>query len=110
MAGDDAIAEEELAVEPEIRGAVRDERIQFHEAARVQEEVQALARGQLAEGVLALDSHGASALQGLGAHPPQLLKPLFAARHVDLLNLAAGDEGAGGAVFAHRQAGAERAP
>ena len=46
-----------------------------------------------------LDSRRTSTPQGLRSHPPQLLKPLFAARHVDLLEPGAGDEDAGGAVL-----------
>ena len=71
VSGDDAVAEEELLVEPELRRAVGDERVQLDERARVQEEVQSLARRELAPRVLSLDADRTAALQRLG---PQLLE------------------------------------
>ena len=51
------------SVEPELRRAMRDERVELDERARVEQQVEALARRQLAPGVLALDADGAAAQQ-----------------------------------------------
>src|SRR5690606_16021243 len=54
VAGDDSVAEDLLVLEAEADGAVGDEAVQLDEAALVQEEVQPLAGGELAAGVLGL--------------------------------------------------------
>ena len=48
VAGDDAIAEDALPVEAELRGPVGDERVELDEGPGVEQEVEALARRQLA--------------------------------------------------------------
>src|SRR6185312_2318208 len=61
MAGDDAIARDFLLVDAEIRRAMLDEHIPFLEGARIEEQLQALARGELALGVLGRDAPLAAA-------------------------------------------------
>ena len=61
VAGDDAVAEDLLLVHAEVGAAVGDELVELDEAARVEQQVDALARGQLAGLVLALDALGAAA-------------------------------------------------
>jgi hypothetical protein len=71
VAGDDAVAEEALVLETD--GAVGDEPVQLHEAARIQQQVEALARRQLASLVLGTDPVRAATLLGLAT---QFLQPL----------------------------------
>ena len=63
VAGDDAVAEEVLPVEAELRRAVGDERVELDERPGIEQQVEALARRQLAPGVLALDPHRSPALR-----------------------------------------------
>ncbi len=55
MAGDDAVAGDDLLVHPEVAAAVRDELVDFLERAGVEQQIDALARGQLAGGVLLVE-------------------------------------------------------
>ena len=82
-AGDDAVAGELGLLHAEIGGAVLDEGIELLERAFVEEDLDALARGQLAASVLRLDAGLAAALAGdlaaafefdkhvFHGHPPQ---------------------------------------
>jgi len=56
MAGDDAVSEEALLVQPEVTAAMGHEGVELDEAVRVQQQLQPLARGQLALGVLLVDA------------------------------------------------------
>ena len=56
VAGDHAIAQDALLVEPEVGGSMRHERVELHERAGVEKQVQPLACGQLALGVLLRDT------------------------------------------------------
>jgi hypothetical protein len=58
VSGHDAVTEEMLVIEPELGGAVDDERVQLLEGARVEQQVEPLPRRQLPPGVLALDANG----------------------------------------------------
>ena len=82
VAGDDAVAEEVLAIQPELRRAVGDECVELDERSGVEEEVEALARGELAPGVLALDPHRSPTLARLLAHPLEARNPFGVLRHV----------------------------
>ena len=82
VAGDDAVAEDALLVEPEVRRAVRDERVELDERARVEQQVEALARGQLAHRVLPLDAGRSPTLPRLRAHPLESRDPFRVLRHV----------------------------
>ena len=55
VTGDDAVAQVALAVQAEVSRAVRDERVQLDERIRVEQQLQSLARRQLAAIVLLLD-------------------------------------------------------
>ena len=55
VAGDDAVARDDLVVHAEIAAAVGDELVDLLERARVEQQLDALARGQLAGGVLAVE-------------------------------------------------------
>ena len=90
--GHDAVAQDVLLVEPEVSRPVRDERVELDERARVEEQVESLARGQLAPRVLALDADRSPTELRLPAHPLQALEALFAGRHGDLLAVAWGAE------------------
>jgi len=81
MAGDHAVAEDVLLVEPEFRRAMRDESIQLNERSRIEQEIESFARRQLAPRVLALDPDGSPAEQRLGSHPIELGQPFFIRRH-----------------------------
>ena len=76
VAGHDAVAEESLVVESELARPLRDERVELHERARIEQQVEALARGQLAPGVLPLDADLAAAQSGRLAHLPQAFDPV----------------------------------
>src|SRR6185503_2962354 len=65
VAGDDAVAEDALLRHPEVRAAVRHERAGLDERALVDEELDALARRELALLVLLRDGVRAAALEGL---------------------------------------------
>ena len=81
MAGDDAVAEDVLLVEPELGRPMGDERVELDERAGIEQEVESLARGQLAPGVLSFDPDGSPAEQRLGAHPLEPAQSLFIRRH-----------------------------
>ena len=74
-AGDDAVAEKELLVEPERGGAVDREAVEFDERIRIDERVDAFAGGALAARVLAIDRLLPGRGERLLAHP---LERLFA--------------------------------
>ncbi len=69
---DDAVAQDVLLAEPELPRPVGDERVELHERVRVQQQVQPLAGGELAPGVLSLDADRSPALERFRA---QLLEP-----------------------------------
>ena len=71
-AGDDAVAGDAGRLHAEIGRAVFDEGVEFLERAFVEQDVDALARGQLAAGVLGLDALFAAAHVGRGAAPFEL--------------------------------------
>ena len=56
MAGDDAVARDDLVGHPEVEAAVRDELVDLFEGARVEQQVDALARRQLAGRALPLEA------------------------------------------------------
>src|SRR5690606_13555120 len=62
IAGDDAVAGDLLRLHVKVSAAVGDELVQLDEGARVEQQGDALARGQLACVVLALNAGGAAAL------------------------------------------------
>ena len=99
VAGDDAVAEDALLADR--RSPVdrwRDERVELDEGARVEQQLEPLARRQLARGVLALDALRAPAEQRSCAHRRQALEPFLFGRHaVSSLTVASR------AVFAHGQ-------
>ena len=64
MTGDDAVAGNQLLVHPEIAAAVGDELVDFFERAGVEQELDALARGELAGGVLLVKTRLAAAQLG----------------------------------------------
>ena len=76
VAGDDAVAEEVLPVEAELGRAMGDEGVELDERARVEQQVEPLARRQLAPGVLPFDPDGSATEQRLRAH---LLEPMRSA-------------------------------
>src|SRR5439155_3877938 len=55
-AGDDAVARHLVLLHAELGGAVLDEHVEFLERSLVEQQLDALARGQLAAGVLRLDA------------------------------------------------------
>ena len=82
MSGDNAIAEEVLAVEAEFRRAMGHERIELHEGAGVQQQLETLAGRQLAPRMLTLHAHGSPTQQGLGAHALETCDPIRVLGHV----------------------------
>ena len=68
VAGDDAVAQVALAVQAEIGCAMSHERVELDERIRVEQQLQPLARRQLAALVLLVDALLAAAEQTLGAH------------------------------------------
>ena len=74
VAGDDAVAVVLLVLEAEVRGAVDDEPVELDEGALVEQEVEPLARRQLALGVLRLDALLAAALLRFGDPPLEQLE------------------------------------
>ena len=66
---DHAVAGDVLAIQAELRRPVRHERVQLDERPWVQQQVQALSRGQLAERVLPLDPDGSPADERLDPAP-----------------------------------------
>ena len=81
VAGHDAVARNHLLVEPEVGGAVGDEPVQLDEAALVQQQVEPLARGELALLVLLRDARGAPALFGERLAVMELLEKLAGVGH-----------------------------
>ena len=78
VAGDDAVAEERFG---RGRVAVRDERVELDERSRVEQQVESLARRQLAGVVLLRDARRAAALARRGAHLLESREPLRVRRH-----------------------------
>ena len=66
VAGDQAVAQRLLLLHAEGGGAVHGQGVELHEGAGVQEQVDALAGGVLAAGVLLLDGFRAGGLLGTG--------------------------------------------
>ena len=56
MSGDDAVARDDLVGHPEIEASMCDELVDLFKRAGVEEQVDALARGELACGALALQA------------------------------------------------------
>ncbi len=56
VAGDDAVAGDRCLLHAEVGAAVRDEPVELDERARVEQQIDPLARGELAGLVLALDA------------------------------------------------------
>ena len=71
-AGHDAVAVGAVLVEAELGAAVADERAELLEGVGVEEEVEALAGGELAFLVLLRDAGFAAAKLSLGAPPPEV--------------------------------------
>jgi hypothetical protein len=74
VAGDDRVAEVLLLLQAEVGAAVRGEAVELDEGALVDEEIDALACGELALLVLRGDALGAAAGQREGAHALQALE------------------------------------
>ena len=88
VAGDDAVTQVALLLEAEVRGAVRHELIDLDERSRVQQQVHALARGQLAAPVLLVDAFLTASEHRLLAQRPEVLDLLAIGRHaVALLSI-----------------------
>ena len=64
VAGDDAVARDDLVGHPEVEAAVCDELVDFFEGAGVEQQLDALARGQLAGRALPLEALFAAAELG----------------------------------------------
>ena len=64
MAGDDAVARDDLVVHAEVAAAVGDELVELFERAGIEQQLDPLAGGELAGGVLALEPVGAAAELG----------------------------------------------
>ena len=75
-AGDEAVARNGLLLHPEIAAAVRDQFVQLLERILVKQQLDALARRQLAFFVLALLACVAAALFGSRMPPPQFIEPV----------------------------------
>ncbi len=73
VAGDDAVARDLLVGHAEVRAAVLDEHVPFLEGARVEQQLDALARGELALRVLRVDALLAAAQARRGALVVELL-------------------------------------
>ena len=80
VARHDAVTEEALLPDAELGGPMRDECIELDEASGVEEQVEPLARGQLAALVLLFDALFAAAQHRLGTHAAQPFGP-FVDRH-----------------------------
>ena len=76
-AGHHAVAGDLLLLHAEVAGAVLDEHVELLERALVEQELDALARGQLAALVLRLDARRAAAGAGLGAALFQLVEDVL---------------------------------
>ena len=67
VASDDAIAQVALLVQTEVGGPMDNERVELDERSRIQQQVQSLARGQLALGMLLVDAFLTATESRLGA-------------------------------------------
>ena len=76
-AGNNAVPEVALLVQSEVRGAVGDERIEFHERPLVHEQIDAFAGGELALGVLLGDAILAATQAGLVPKRAQACEAIF---------------------------------
>jgi hypothetical protein len=81
VAGDHAVAQILLLVEAEIGSAVGDEAVDLHEAAGIEQQVEPLARAELALLVLLRDAVGATALFGEGLLVVQLIEEVAGSWH-----------------------------
>ena len=72
VAGDDPVAKDALLGQAEVGVAVDDKRVELVKGAFVEQQVDALAGGQFAFGVLLLDAALAAAFHGLLAQFPQM--------------------------------------
>ena len=75
--GDDAVGERPRVLDAEPVGAVAGEHVELDERAGVEQQLDALAGGELAALVLALDRRGAPGVERLLAQVAQLGEPLF---------------------------------
>jgi hypothetical protein len=76
-----AIAEDMVVGKTELGGSMGDESVELDEGTRVEEEIETLARRQLAGGMLALDARRSPAEACLGAHLVESEQPLLVRRH-----------------------------
>ena len=83
VAGDHAVAEDLLTVEPEVGASVGDEAIQLDEAAFVKKEVEPFAGGELALFMLLRDTGRTPAPLGFGLEALQVFQQLPWFGHVD---------------------------
>ena len=81
VAGDHAVAGNDLLVQAEVGGAVGDEAVELDEAALVEQEVEPLARGELALLVLLRHARGSPALFGEGLAVMELVEELSGVGH-----------------------------
>jgi hypothetical protein len=81
VAGDDAVTGNDLAIEPEVAGPVGDEPVELDEAALVEQQVEPLARGELALLVLLGDPRGSPTLLGEGLAMVQVFEELPGVGH-----------------------------
>ncbi len=77
VAGHDAVPQHLLVGEVEVCGPVGDEPVQLHERSGVEQEIQALARGELALGVLLLDAVRPSPGLRFGPEAVELIESLL---------------------------------
>ena len=84
VAGDDAVAEDALVLEPESAAAVDDERVELDEGPRIEQQLEPLARGQLPFGVLLLDTFLTAAESRLRAQRVQSLDLRLVVGHAGL--------------------------
>ena len=75
-AGDEAVARNHLVFHSEIAAAVRDQLVEFFEGIFVEQQLDALARGELSVLVLPLLARFAAALLGHGMAAPQFVEPV----------------------------------
>ena len=84
IAGDDGVAEEVLLVHAELGGPMDHELVELFKRAGIEQDVDALARGQLAALVLRFDALQAAAEASLILHLEQSFEPFFV-RHARIL-------------------------
>ena len=75
--GDHTVGERAVVLDPEPVGAVAGEHVELVERARVEQQLDALAGGELAAAVLALDGLGRAGVERLLAPLVELVDPLF---------------------------------